>query len=216
MTFAGPNFNGCHDKYRYAVQTPLWAVCAVCKTDVRCVCVQCLNSFAVPIACHRPQRVHIEQADRLLCSPVAQVPSSFSIQGELARPHLPLATPSRAHILTACVPLLAVTNLLHAWSSSAGRAACSCVQPLARRPENSRASAMRASGMRVSGMCASGMRASGMLTIGMRRVRLGCVRCVRVGYVWSGGMRAMRASGMRASHMCTVVVACECLEYAHR
>ena len=127
MTFAGPNFNGCHDKYRYAVQTPPWTVCAVCKTDVRCVCVQCLNSFAVPIACHRPQRVHIEQADRLLCSPVAQVPSSFSIQGELARPHLPLATPSRAHILTACVPLLAVTNLLHAWSSSAGRAACSCV-----------------------------------------------------------------------------------------
>ena len=119
MTFAGPNFNGCHDKYRYAVQTPPWTVCAVCKTDVRCVCVQCLNSFAVPIACHRPQRVHIEQADRLLCSPVAQVPSSFSIQGELARPHLPLATPSRAHILTACVPLLAVTNLLqlHAWSS---------------------------------------------------------------------------------------------------
>ena len=58
MTFAGPNFNGCHDKYRYAVQTPPWAVCAVCKTDVRCVCVQCLNSFAVPIACHRPQRVH--------------------------------------------------------------------------------------------------------------------------------------------------------------
>ena len=78
MTFAGPNFNGCHDKYRYAVQTPPWTVCAVCKTDVRCVCVQCLNSFAVPIACHRPQRVHIEQADRLLCSLVAQVPSSFS------------------------------------------------------------------------------------------------------------------------------------------
>ena len=68
---------------------------------------------------------------------------------------------------------------------------------------------MRASGMRVSGMCASGMRASEMLTIGMRRVRLGCKMRV-------SGMRAMRTSGMCASHMCTVVVACECLEYAHR
>ena len=62
MTFAEPIFNGCHDKFRYAVQTPLWSVSwsiyAVCKTDVRCVCVQCLNSFAVPIACRRPQRVH--------------------------------------------------------------------------------------------------------------------------------------------------------------
>ena len=54
MTFAELNFNGCqcHDKFRYTVQTPLWLVYAVCKTDVRCVCVeQCLNSFAVPIAC---------------------------------------------------------------------------------------------------------------------------------------------------------------------
>ena len=125
MTFTRPNFNGCHDKYRYAVQTPPWTVCAVCKTDVRCVCVQCLNSFAVPIACHRPQRVHIEQADRLLCSPVAQVPSSFSIQGELARPHLPLATPSRAHMLTACVPLLARIALAR---KSSGLHAKGCAQ----------------------------------------------------------------------------------------
>ena len=86
MTFAGPNFNGCHDKYRYAVQTPLWAVCAVCKTDVRCVCVQCLNSFAVPIACRRPQ--HVRRAGGspalvLSCYHVTvQVPSSSSIQGE--------------------------------------------------------------------------------------------------------------------------------------
>ena len=49
MTFAGPNFNGCHDKYRYAVQTPPWAVCAVCKTDIRCAvfelicCAHCLS-----------------------------------------------------------------------------------------------------------------------------------------------------------------------------
>ena len=55
LTFAGPNVN------RYAVQTPLWAVCAGCKTDVRCVCVQCLNSFLLCpllVTAHRPQRVH--------------------------------------------------------------------------------------------------------------------------------------------------------------
>ena len=69
--------------------------------------------------------------------------------------------------------------------------------------------------MRASGMGASGMRASEMLTIGMRRVPLGC-KMRASGIRVSGGMRAMRTSGMRASHMCTVVVACECLEYAHR
>ena len=77
---------------------------------------------------------------------------------------------------------------------------------------------MRASGMRVSGMCASGMRASEMLTIGREKSTTGDARCVEWDtYVRvSGGMRAMRTSGMCARHMCTVVVACECLEYAHR
>ena len=72
--------------------------------------------------------------------------------------------------------------------------------------------------MRVSGMCVSGMRASEMRTIGREKSTTGDARCVRVGYVWSGGRDACDAYEWDAcaSHMCTVVVACECLEYAHR
>ena len=133
---------------QYAVQTPLRPVRAACKM---CLC----TVFELILLC--PLHVAglsacIEQVDRPLCSLIAQVPSSSSVQlGEVARPHLPSPTPSRAHVLTACVPLLAVTNLLHAWSKpgaprQAERPAVAC------RPRNLRASAMRANGMRVRGM----------------------------------------------------------------
>jgi hypothetical protein len=141
-------------------------------------CAHCLSQASVS-AC-------IEQVDRPLCSLIAQVPSSSSIQlGETARPHLPLPTPSHAHVLTACAPLLAVTNLSPTFFTpgaprQAERPAVAC------RPKILRASAMHASGMRHA-RTRDVSPWPGCLPVGCLRVgcvRVGCspVKCVRVGY----------------------------------